>query len=622
MANNPAVRRAGAVLVPNANKLRRGPDVVSTRSVAFKAQPQQESGVVAPPGTITSVNGQIGPAVVLTAADVGADAAGSAAAAQAAAATDATTKANAAQAAAIAASLQKAANLSDVASKITSKANLNIIEVNVLDYGADRTGATDSSTALAAAIAALPATYGHLHFPPGVYRSDSGIILANLSHLLVTGPGTLFAEVPAFTLSSLTNVGTTATGTTSAPHGFSTGWSVSVRQADQAPYNGTWTITVTGASTFTYVMGSDPGATATTSTTLKVQKNIQLLQVQETCEYVTLEGLNLDGDATIRGDGIHCRFDASNSKIVNCSISNASGFGLFIGGSRTTYLTNVLVDGCSFVDTMADGLHFGGVNGGEVTGCLFDNTGDDCIGIIGYEGYADLVLNINVNACVFRNMHNTGLGSASGCRINLSHNVQIEGCTFDDIDGPAVRVSDGGTSHTTVYNRNLRIAGIVARDCTYGVEGYWLENAVIEGVQAYGCPAVVSASWKGILVVRNCHTYSTGANAITFYVGPQTSFSGRNFDANWGSLIIKGLTGSSDISDGANCVVYMDTHASFDIANLVINGCSGVLTNPSAWIVYKGIAAGGAGKVTNNTNIGNTTITNAGGTAATLTNNN
>lgn len=68
---------------------------------------------------------------------------------------------------------------------------------------------------------------------------------------------------PLKTISSITRVGTTATLTTSSAHGLSNGDSVYITQATPTQYNGTFTITVTGATTFTYTMSSDPGASAT-----------------------------------------------------------------------------------------------------------------------------------------------------------------------------------------------------------------------------------------------------------------------------------------------------------------------------------------------------------------------
>jgi hypothetical protein len=63
-------------------------------------------------------------------------------------------------------------------------------------------------------------------------------------------------------ISSITRAGTTATVTTATNHGRSNGDTVSVWGASPSQYNGTFTITVTGATTFTYTMASDPGASA------------------------------------------------------------------------------------------------------------------------------------------------------------------------------------------------------------------------------------------------------------------------------------------------------------------------------------------------------------------------
>jgi hypothetical protein len=66
-----------------------------------------------------------------------------------------------------------------------------------------------------------------------------------------------------FTLTSLTRSGGTATATTSVPHGWSTGQEVEIRGAAQTEYNKITTITVTGASTFTYAVTGTPATPAT-----------------------------------------------------------------------------------------------------------------------------------------------------------------------------------------------------------------------------------------------------------------------------------------------------------------------------------------------------------------------
>jgi len=63
-------------------------------------------------------------------------------------------------------------------------------------------------------------------------------------------------------LTSLVWSAGTVTATTSSPHGWTDGDTVSATISGAAPvaYNGTVTITVTGASTFTYPLASDPGS--------------------------------------------------------------------------------------------------------------------------------------------------------------------------------------------------------------------------------------------------------------------------------------------------------------------------------------------------------------------------
>jgi hypothetical protein len=65
------------------------------------------------------------------------------------------------------------------------------------------------------------------------------------------------------TVSSVTRSGSTATAVTSAAHGLSTREVVAISGANQAEYNGSFTITVVDASTFTYTV---PGAPATPAT--------------------------------------------------------------------------------------------------------------------------------------------------------------------------------------------------------------------------------------------------------------------------------------------------------------------------------------------------------------------
>ena len=77
----------------------------------------------------------------------------------------------------------------------------------------------------------------------------------------------------AQTISSITRGGTgnlTATLTTASPHGLATGNRVTVSGATPTQFNGTFYITVTGASTFTYTMASAPSGNASVVGTYSV----------------------------------------------------------------------------------------------------------------------------------------------------------------------------------------------------------------------------------------------------------------------------------------------------------------------------------------------------------------
>ena len=64
-------------------------------------------------------------------------------------------------------------------------------------------------------------------------------------------------------VTSVTRSGSTVTVTTTSNHGYSTGQEVTIDGANQGDYNGTFIVTVTGASTFTYQITGTPITPAT-----------------------------------------------------------------------------------------------------------------------------------------------------------------------------------------------------------------------------------------------------------------------------------------------------------------------------------------------------------------------
>lgn len=149
--------------------------------------------------------------------------------------------------------------------------NLGINFANVIITGGTINGVTIGN------IAPGPATFttlratgnvtfdgtGQLEIPSGLTadRTDTpsdGMIRYNETVDKYEGNAT----VAGASILTLTHSGTTATLTTSTAHGLATDDYVTISGVTPSNYNSSYKITVTGSTTFTYVMGSDPGADA------------------------------------------------------------------------------------------------------------------------------------------------------------------------------------------------------------------------------------------------------------------------------------------------------------------------------------------------------------------------
>ena len=96
------------------------------------------------------------------------------------------------------------------------------------------------------------------HYLSAVNGIDAALIYDGTDWIKVATTSTVFG------ITSITRVATLATLTTSAPHTLATNNQVTIAGAAPAAFNGTFVITVTGTSTFTYVMASTPATNATT----------------------------------------------------------------------------------------------------------------------------------------------------------------------------------------------------------------------------------------------------------------------------------------------------------------------------------------------------------------------
>jgi hypothetical protein len=107
------------------------------------------------------------------------------------------------------------------------------------------------------------ANTGQLGFPVGTTAQRSALPQAGFTRYnSTTNQFEGYTAINGAAISTITFVTTTATVTTATAHGLSTGNVVTVSGATPAAYNGTFSITVTNSTTFTYTMLSNPGANA------------------------------------------------------------------------------------------------------------------------------------------------------------------------------------------------------------------------------------------------------------------------------------------------------------------------------------------------------------------------
>lgn len=127
-------------------------------------------------------------------------------------------------------------------------------EANSLAYVVNRgTFYSINNAAVTAVLGAMGTTSGRVSI------ADNGTQLVIVDGTSAYCYTTATASLGPQAITVTTRSGTTATITTGAAHGLSSGCIVTVVGMTPAGYNGIYTITVTSTTTFTYVMSADPG---------------------------------------------------------------------------------------------------------------------------------------------------------------------------------------------------------------------------------------------------------------------------------------------------------------------------------------------------------------------------
>lgn len=152
-----------------------------------------------------------------------------------------------------------AANLAQVTSSVAITGG----SINGTPIG-QSTASVGAFTALSASGEVTFSSTGSMKVPSGTTAQRNNNLLGSFRFNTTFGrfEGCI-AVTAGQTISTITHVSTTATLTTATDHGLVTGDFITVSGAIPLAYNGTFQITVTSTTAFTYVMATNPSANAT-----------------------------------------------------------------------------------------------------------------------------------------------------------------------------------------------------------------------------------------------------------------------------------------------------------------------------------------------------------------------
>ena len=380
-------------------------------------------------------------------------------------------------------------------------------------------------------------------------------------------------------------------------------------------YNNTGLSNITG---LTNIMVFGQGATLFQLT----QANTMLL-VDRTSSRVTIKDIRFGGSASTRLNGIHLRFDASDSTIDSCEFYGASDFGMFVGQhNNATQTSAVTVINCYSHDNKGDSFHADNVDGVYFIGCQAVNSGDDSFGFVGYEASADVARNIFVYDCSVKNSAFRGIAAiyVDGLTVN---NFKVNGSV-----GAGIEIS-ADNNHTSVFNdhivlRNCDMANCVSSSGPFGAFNIYFTN----NVQLQNCTVINPINAQCIAIFDWLNIQMSNVSVVAGRTGfcrglfcvdvAQVRF--RSGRAHWGILSLSNFL--FDMADATNAnAVWLKPDASYDFGPLVITGASGRQIPVGDYISYDRIAVGG--KVGNNTCTPNQTVSFGGtGVAPTTFNNN
>lgn len=341
--------------------------------------------------------------------------------------------------------------------------------------------------------------------------------------------------------------------------------------------------------------------------------------------HVNIHDLTLDGNATSRTAGQHALiFDASYSAIRNVEILNSGQFSMAIGQNSThTQVVDITVEGCHVRNGYADGINFGFVDKGIISGNLIDGADDDCIAVgCNYLGNQYFATKIVVSGNICRSRTDLGTAWGRGILILGAQDVTVTGNLIENIKQDGIKIISENTSYRST---NIMIYGNIVKNVAINsgnAIGAYLAtevdiqfNKIINPVNG---SAISVGDWQGLTIANNTmiSTQDKFFRSISAIEG--TSIEGLNFSSPFNDLKIVNNS-FSQTNAGSNtqyneCVRINPggpsrwVHRNTVIAGNVANIASGNSSSPYLDVDWCDIAT----KIINNTCIQVRTISTGG----------
>lgn len=418
-----------------------------------------------------------------------------------------------------------------------NKKQQNLGWVNVMDYGADSTGATDNVVAFDSAQAAISSNGGTLYIPAGTYHFDSTFTVSKHIKIIGDGEGKNHGSFSVTKITCSTDIDLwkiTAAGVSISSVGFEWSGASNATSARGLYIYNTDTdvppnmpanlsqklilrdVSFTGFYDNIYI---DKCAYWVFDNIVNVAPIryglfIQNVAIQDEGDWAISNSLFFQPMATPGGYGIY-QIGSGGGRIINSKFNGAFNYCMYDSLPNTSQL---LISNCSFENFVKYGIYATNVNGLIISNSFFASYRDSSIA----HAYAkNSVLNISNNSFRGNFSNGTAMIIGTGCEGQMfgNHYFNFTSATPYTISSPTVKniffTSLGDIPESIGILKNLRVKGTLTADSTASIAN----NTSIGGNLAVTGGVVIgatNASLNKFRVVQSTSQQEVGAFESTY----------------------------------------------------------------------------------------------------------